>query len=200
MSRPRGRPPMKESERRSHQMAIRFTKSLRKQLEQSSRHNGTTLTEEIEGRLRRSFDLDEGISKRFGRDGVYAFLRLISEGILEVERACQGNDGEPRRWLEDRFTFDQVVSMIKHLLKGLKPDGDMVIPDTYLERDPFTIGRSTASSLVHNLDSVVRLPDFMRDMLEESTYKILVNAAIPLLGRFRKSGAVERFGVSKGSR
>jgi hypothetical protein len=200
MPRPRGRPPMKESERRSQRMAIRFTKSLRKQLEQSSRRNGTTLTEEIEGRLRRSFDLDQGISKKFGTDGVYALLRLISEGIPDVEQACKGNNGEPRHWLEDRFTFDQVASMIRHLLKGLRPDGDMVIPDTYLDTDPFTIGKTTASLLVHNLDAVVRAPEITRDFVAESTYKMLVNAALPLLRRFKKSGAVESFGESKGAR
>jgi hypothetical protein len=123
MPRPRGRPRKKESERRSEQMAIRFTKSLRKRLEAACRESGNTLTREIEGRLIQSFESGDQ-KDLFGSAHTRRFFQLVAEGISLIEEFCSFKEVERRSWLQDRYTFDQVVEMIRILHMHLQPPGE----------------------------------------------------------------------------
>lgn len=94
MPRPRGRPRMDQSKRRSEQMAIRFTKSLRKQLEGASRANGATLTAEIERRVWQSFALEQEKDRRFGSAISVYLPAAVNEVLCQVafKERCKIHD------------------------------------------------------------------------------------------------------------
>jgi hypothetical protein len=195
-SRPRGRPKLKDEDRRSEPVGVRLTPAIRKHLVEASRDGGRTLSQEIELRLRRSFDFDNEIMKKFGSPGTYAFVRMVADGINTVE--LLSSTADERRWLDDRFTFDQVTAMINEMLSYLRPTGRSVKPKPRDKWDnPDTIGKSWAGALVFALARAVEVPEAARHMLGEATANMLAAAAVPLLRRFKRSGAAMKgFGGS----
>jgi hypothetical protein len=182
--RPRGRPKLKDEDRRSEPVSVRLTPALRKQLEEARRSpdGDNTLSQEIELRLRRSFNIDGEIAKKFGTPGAYAFARMIADGIETVEILCSSSaHDDVRRWLDDRFTFDQVVMMINELLSLLRPGGRSMKPKYH---NP-VIGKVAAEQLVLALNLAYKNPELSRDWEGDSTHNMLTAVAVPLLRRFR---------------
>jgi hypothetical protein len=122
----RGRPPKPEASRKSEPVSIRLTSELRARLEEerTSADPPRTLSQEIEQRIRESFDFDKSIQKLLGgNDYHYWLLRIIAQQmiLLEYETGCQ--------FVKDRYTFNQVKLTINTILDRLKPAGRAAAPE-----------------------------------------------------------------------
>ncbi len=199
MRRPRGRPRLNEAEKRSEPVGVRLTKSLRKQLDEAARAENRTLTQEIERRLQRSFGLDQEKEGRFGSAGTYWFLRLVARGVANIEHRC--SRGEPsddeRRWMHDRFTFDQVAAMIDAMLTSLRPSGERRKPkvpkelkfgkrdrtkyDYYMDH----VGRDEAMLLLTGVRRALEKDADLSFWFGRDTAAVLRAAAYPLRRRIK---------------
>ncbi len=184
MKRGPGRPPLKAEERRSEPVGIRLTKATRDKLEKARRgpEGDKTLSQEIEQRLRRSFELDEELTKRFGSPGTYALFRMMANGIALVEANCvRGDETRERSWLHNRFVFDQVKALINVMLNRFKPEGRRVRPKHLEKQFAEEIGQLVALYQLQGLE--IDDPELRRQTRVDSAN--LANAAI-LLKRFLK--------------
>ena len=113
----RGRPLKDEASRKSEPVSIRLTQELysRLEAERMSADPERTLSQEIDQRIRESFDLDKSIKKELGgADRYYWLLRLVAQDIVFLEHQTG------RGFMENRFTFDQVIAVINTIL-DLRP-------------------------------------------------------------------------------
>jgi len=147
-----GRKPSGPYSSKNSVFSARLTEATRRSLEWAKDQSGRSLSQEVEVRLRRSFDEDRDIRERFGSKETYALLRLIAL-VIEIEndphnapkaarRAPRSIDaGKPRRrtplpsWLTDSRKFDQTVAGINFLLSQFRPPGTIdeslpVVPET----------------------------------------------------------------------
>lgn len=116
----RGRPIKAGATGKSAVFSTRITPELRAALERAAKESGGSLSDEIETRLRRSFQLEDDVRRifaAFGGDQNYAVLRLFAEVMRRLDTATG------RRWTEDRWTFDQLEQAIGYLLREWRPDG-----------------------------------------------------------------------------
>jgi len=97
--------------------SARIRSDTRQAIEDAAHKSGRSLAQEIEHRLRRSFDDDRAISQRFGSRETYAIARLIGLAV-EIERGS-----EPGTWLNDVRLFDQTMTAIDALMKQMRPAG-----------------------------------------------------------------------------
>jgi hypothetical protein len=132
----RGRRPQGNYKGKGKVLSTRITAELREAIEESSRTNGLSLSQEIEHRLRRSFDEDQSIIKIFGNRRNYAVLRLISSYMAVIHNPTNLEAS----WLDDPFVFAQLAKAIMVMLDQLRPPGDptppissalALAPDTY---------------------------------------------------------------------
>ena len=175
---PRGRPRLKEEDRKSEPVGIRLTRDLRDQLEDARRPDGRSLTEEIELRLSESFQMEKNVNELFGGRETRLILQIFGERIAGIEISTQSG------WLNDRYTFDQVKSMIEIVLARLRPGGRRTIPKSMrwhptLKKDAENVGRQSALLALACLESPSKQPP----QLEPYYYKLA-----PLL-RHRLQGA-----------
>src|SRR5437879_4203837 len=113
MATKRGRPPKSDAERKSGPISVRLTPRLRERLEQRLRDSDgqRTLSQEIEGLLRRALEEDDRINDWFGGSTNRWLFQTMARQIPHIERIINGADinGIPKkRWWEDAFTFRQV--------------------------------------------------------------------------------------------
>ncbi|HEV2547011.1 MAG TPA: hypothetical protein VGU20_06730 [Stellaceae bacterium] len=106
------RPRKTDAERRSATLSVRVAPDLHERLRASSEKASRTISQEIELRLRGSFDPDHGFGGR-SRD----FARLVADGIEEIERTTR------RSVWEDAFAFDEMRSFVETLMRYLRPKG-----------------------------------------------------------------------------
>jgi hypothetical protein len=122
----RGRPLKPEASRKSEPVSIRLTAELRARLdaERTSADPPRTLSQEIEQRIRESFDFDKSIQKLLGgNDYHYWLLRIIAQQMALLEYQTG------RRFVKDRYTFNQVKLTINTILDRLKPAGRAAAPE-----------------------------------------------------------------------
>jgi hypothetical protein len=184
--------PLKAEQRRSEPVSIRLTKAVRDQVEKARRgpEGDKTLSQEIELRLRQSFSLEDDIRKRFGGTGTYRILQLIAEATRLIENNCLGNPPE-QHWLDDPFTFDQVVSMINALLEYFRPHGKRRIPK-YMRKpllDRREFGSFIAAYVLAGVEAEAKqYPSNPQSELRLARERAVVTgAAIPLGRRLSKS-------------
>jgi hypothetical protein len=124
-----GRPPKDEGSKKNAHLSVRISSKLRDLLEEARRRSDgeVSLSDEVELRLRESFERDSEIEKRFGGRPTARLLEVLAEHVRSIETSTGGADGE-LRWFNDRFTYDQVRSMIEVVLDHFKPDGRRMIP------------------------------------------------------------------------
>jgi uncharacterized protein (DUF1778 family) len=104
-------------------LSVRITKDTRDRLDQAAAENGVSLTDEVEARLRRSFEADDSaIVANFGHPQSYAVLRLAAEAIKHVE-ALAG----VRRY-QSRFVHDAATEAVATVLHAFRPKGRRVPP------------------------------------------------------------------------
>jgi hypothetical protein len=126
----RGRPRKPESARKSEPVSIRLTPELRARLEEerTKANPAQTLSQEIEMRLRESFDFDRSMQKLLGgHDYHYWLLRVIAEVIVSIEYDCK------RQFVNDRYTFDHVKYAVDTILDRFEPE-EISSPPEHLAR------------------------------------------------------------------
>ena len=117
----RGRRPKAAEDRRGIQISFRTTQSLRDQIEKArlSGDRERSLSEEIESRLRDSFEIEAKIEARFHGYRNYWLAQIIADGIAEDIEPMMG-----AKWWEDASTFDEAAAFINALLRDLRPKED----------------------------------------------------------------------------
>jgi hypothetical protein len=120
----RGRRPQGNYKGKAKVLSTRITTELREAIEASADAKGHSLSQEIEHRLRRSFDEDQNIIERFGNRRNYAVLRLISSYM----DAMHNPTNLEASWLDDPYVFAQLAKAIIVMLDQLRPPGDPTPP------------------------------------------------------------------------
>ena len=98
-------------------MGFRPTPEIRTKLEETSKANGRSMSQEVEARLERSFTIDEG----FGDADTFEFCRLLAQ-MANMMTATSG-----KRWKDDPGWFMYVVGAWAEMVKvrasqGQDPD------------------------------------------------------------------------------
>ena len=145
MSKRIGRPPKDPASKKSAHLSIRMSAKLRGLLQaEAIRHpeEERSLSQEIELRLWQSFTADENIEKRFGGLATARLLSQIANAIAWIEIRCGGEN----HWLDDRFVYDHVRTMINIMLDHVRPPGRRVVPKLLrrLKAQDENIGRQEA--------------------------------------------------------
>lgn len=153
-----GRPPKDEGSKKSAHLSFRISTRLRDRLEAEGSKGERSLSEEIELRLWDSLNADRSIEQRFGGVGTARLLEIIAEGIMATELHAGGE----HHWLDDRFVYDQVRTMINFILDHLRPSGRRVIPKSLRQRHPSlrkdveNIGRHSALVALTQLEAATK--------------------------------------------
>src|SRR5689334_20687046 len=79
MAETRGRKPTGNYKLKTDVMSTRIREDTKAALQAAAKARGHSLSQEIELRLRRSFDEDKGLIERFGSRRNYAILRLLGD-------------------------------------------------------------------------------------------------------------------------
>src|SRR2546423_3193307 len=114
----KGPAPRGEYVGKSSVFSTRIRPDLRKKLEQAAKKSGRSLSQEIEHRLRRSFDEDEKIADRFGDRKTFLLMELMAKAIQ-----FKGDDGEPDQWLENPEDFEIAIAAALAVLEAVRPNG-----------------------------------------------------------------------------
>jgi hypothetical protein len=122
----RGRRPQGNYKGKSKVLSTRITTEIREAIEASARAKGHSLSQEIEHRLRRSFDEDQSMIERFGGRRNYSVLRLISSYMDAMHNPINLEAS----WLDDPYIFAQLARAIMVMLDQLRPAGDPMPPIT----------------------------------------------------------------------
>jgi hypothetical protein len=173
-----GRPPKDDAAKKGIQFSIRMHSALRDLLEQARHQDGErSLTQEIELRLRQSFELEDQIKERFGGGSTYWVLQLAADTIRNIEIRTG------RKWIRDPYAFEQVVAAITTIFEHFKPKGRAIVPKKLPPRPPAkTLGRHLA--LINLLGVEAANP--ARDPEKRIAAKYY-GAAMPLQRHFKKS-------------
>jgi hypothetical protein len=163
----RGRPPKDEASRKSEPVSIRLTPDLRARLEAERRDADPerTLSQEIELRIRESFDFDKTKQQLLGGNDHYWLMRLLAEQIASIEFQTA------HYFLDDKFTFDQVKTAIITVVDHFDPPGVSLAPECLtglLDEEATTeLGRRLALLALSQLElaqlrsDLQVLPDFV---------------------------------------
>jgi hypothetical protein len=128
----RGRKPKGNYKQKTKVFSARLRADTRAAIEKAAINSGHSLSQEIEHRLRRSFDEDQNLFEKLGGRENYAVLRLIASlmsVMLHPSDIITLSPAEPRKsWLHDPYLFDQLVRAIAVVLEELKPEGERDAP------------------------------------------------------------------------
>ena len=116
----RGRKPKGEYQSKSVVFSTRLRPDTKKALEKSAQKSGRSLSQEVEHRLRRSFDEDQDLFERFGGRQNYALMRMIGAATNIVWNPLDPD----KSWLEDPYVFQQTVNAMNAILEAFRPEGD----------------------------------------------------------------------------
>jgi hypothetical protein len=121
-----GRPRDPKVAGKTETVLARIAPNVRKQLEDSAKTAGHSLSREIDERLSASFEpqivVDVG---DFGTPQTYAILLACAAAIAEVEELTD------ERWYKNRFTYDQAIEAIVHVFEKFKPRGHRKPPKCF---------------------------------------------------------------------
>jgi hypothetical protein len=120
----RGRRPQGRYKQKTEVFSTRIRADTKAALEGAARERGHSLSQEVEYRLRRSFDEDQGIIEKLGGRQNYAVLRLISSLMETIYNPADARAS----WLLDPHAFDQLVKAVILVLEELRPPGDPSVP------------------------------------------------------------------------
>jgi hypothetical protein len=129
-----GRPPKDAASKKGTHVSIRMSTKLREALDTARRQpeDERSLSEEIELRLWASLTADKDIEMRFGGKATARLLQIIAERIMAIEIDAGGE----HKWLDDRFVYEHVCTMIDVILDHLKPRGRRTMPKVLMRRHP----------------------------------------------------------------
>jgi hypothetical protein len=156
MARPRKDP----SATKSAQVSLRLPATLRARLEAVCREAERSLNQEIEIRLRRSFEQNENIKKQFGETNFWLFA-ITARLIGYLER------GTGERWWDDAYTFLQVKALMNTLLDHFKPTGRGGAPKRFRGMRP-GLGEQMAIKELASLETAMRQSHLLDGLPRES--------------------------------
>jgi hypothetical protein len=117
----RGPAPKGEFSDKSQVFSTRISAELRARLEQSAKKSGSTLSREVEYRLRRSFVDDDAALEKFGSRRNRAVLKMLAAAMQTVY-----NPQRPKAdWLDDPWLFEQCRLTLQSVLESVRPKGDI---------------------------------------------------------------------------
>lgn len=125
----RGRPPKGEHRGKSATFSTRITPELRSALEYAAETSGRSISQEVETRLRLSFDAElqrgqrDKLIEAFGGEESFALFVVLSMFIQSIEIKT----GRP--WHADRYTYEQVAAGAAFILDSFAPDGEPTPPE-----------------------------------------------------------------------
>jgi hypothetical protein len=190
-----GRPP-KTANKRDTRLSVRISTALRNKLEEAQREaneeaqrdvNGErSLSEEVEIRLRQSFETETEIEKRFGGVGTSRLLEIVADRIASIEMSSGG-----LHWFDDPYVYGQVRAMLEIVLDHFKPGGRRTIPKPMrlhpsLKGEAENLGRHNALLALACLESAKNDPK-----RNESDVPVLYNKAALPLGRRLKGSPID---------
>jgi TraY domain len=116
----RGPAPRGEYAGKSQVLSTRIRPDTRAKLTASKKRSGRSLSQEIEFRLRRTFQHDDRAADMFGSLRNFRLMQMVG-----IAMATAYNPDQPGAdWLDDPVTFDIAVQTMLDLLIGLRPPGD----------------------------------------------------------------------------
>jgi hypothetical protein len=148
---------------KSRVLSTRISEELREALEVAAEGNKTTLSREIEHRLRRTFIEDKQIDAIFGSRRMFQLMRLIASVIdSTVNRKVFAKADKPKKqnvdWLDDPYAFDQAMRVIATVLGEIRPPGAVPqSPDEALDQYEGTF--QGAFNAIETLRDVQKAPD-----------------------------------------
>lgn len=168
------RPRKAAAEKRSAPLSVRVTPDLHERLRAASEEASRTISQEIELRLRESFNQDQ----RFGGPFLYALFRVLAERISEIEHQTGA------KWHKDRFTYDQVKDCVDGVVEHFRPRGRAKVParlvhENLTEKGARAMGSTFARDAVAVLEMALRNPD--------GAFATYFTAAGPIVGKLKKS-------------
>lgn len=156
MATKRGRKPQGAYADKNSVLTTRITTELREKLDQAREQRPVTwsLSQEVEDRLRMSFNEDEPIKNRFGSMEAYGIARLLTLMLDQVESMTQ------RHWAENAFTVQTAGHAIAYVLAEFKGSDDEGIPEHLADYypGPREAGEGTAKGLLFQLRSANEVP------------------------------------------
>lgn len=128
--------------------STRMSLALRENLERASAKSKKSLSQEIEDRLRRSFDVEKQITESFEGKEKYGLARLFIEIIEAAEMSTFLG------WAEDPYVHQATVCAVASVLGAFRPDGEANrptrVPDFFGD-DPAIFGQSIARGILQQL-------------------------------------------------
>jgi TraY domain len=120
----RGPPPRGEYANKTRVFSTRLREDTKQALQDAAAKSGRSLSQEVEHRLRRSFDEDRRMVDCLGGERNYAVLRLIASLMSTVHNPFRPDAD----WLSDAYQFDQLVKAVVPVLELFRPPGDRSLP------------------------------------------------------------------------
>jgi hypothetical protein len=114
----RGAVPRGEFTNKSGVLSTRIREDTRAALQEAAAATKRSLSQEIEHRLRRSFDSDRLIRAEFGSRENYAIVMLI---IAALKGAADDKSEAP--WFDDANNFDLMLNTVVRILGAFRPPG-----------------------------------------------------------------------------
>ena len=149
MAAKRGRKPQGPYADKTSTIATRVSTDLRDKLDRARQEHPRTwsLSQEIEHRLRLSFDEDEQIKNLFGSIETYAVARLFAEILNQVEGMTH------RHWAEDGFTVLAASQAINDVLIEFRAGDDEAVPGHIAKyiKSPNEAGEAIAGGVLDQL-------------------------------------------------
>ncbi len=174
----RGRPPKNEADIRSIQIGVRLTPGLHERLKAASAQANRLVSQEIELRLRLSFQEEERGAQRFGGSTNYWLFQQAAHWMsFEEERAGQ-------RWWKELELFVLWRALIISMLDGLRPRGRI---DPKRSAAAERRGRWLGAAALANLEIVLSDPRAGNLLGGRHAFA----AAAPVASKLRQSAVAE---------
>jgi hypothetical protein len=150
-----GRKPSGPLDGKNSTFTTRIRSDTRKQLDRAARQKDRSLSQEVEIRLRESFNKEGNIPSH---------IQSLSLAISSLAMDIESRTGES--WREDAFTCDALRNGVEFLIASLAPGGEIVAsahlmksvarsPSSFQEtfRDPALLGCFLAGALIHAIEN-----------------------------------------------
>ncbi|MDG4908120.1 hypothetical protein P9228_16960 [Mesorhizobium sp. WSM4898] len=122
-----GRKPKGEFAGKSAAFSTRITQELRAALDKESEATGKSISQIVERRLRESYDKPK-IQRELADKRIKAMALMTARLATSVESATG------KKWNEDRFTCEALMSALATALSRIMPAGEIAVPDLVRER------------------------------------------------------------------
>jgi hypothetical protein len=146
----RGPAPKGDYPDKSTVLSTRIRRDTRDALARAAKARGRSLSQEIENRLRRSFESEAKLVDMFGGSTNYRLVQMIA-----IAMSLRSEDGPQADWLQSPELFLEVLHTIHHVLWQIRPRGT----DEYLWIAPRRSEEVAEAlwAMIHSADSTMPL-------------------------------------------